>query len=186
MNSVKLIIKYELNYAKRSLLTGIPIIAGLAGYAYLREFNPLNLFTFTIFILISSSMFMNNFKENRWRMLCSLPVSNFKLALTRLLSIGVVFAVLFSLSGIIHALGKAEVSGFKDSTFELLMFGGIGLNAILFYFMLSIVGIFNTILIRSEDIGSWKNYAGWIMLIIAAADTIMVVRKFIRGKNAEK
>jgi len=32
-----------------------------------------------------------------------------------------------------------------------------------------IVGLINTLLIRPEDIGSWRNYVGYVFLIISAA-----------------
>jgi uncharacterized membrane-anchored protein len=35
-----------------------------------------------------------------------------------------------------------------------------------------IVGLINTLLIRPEDIGSWKNYVGYVFLIISAANLI--------------
>ena len=35
-----------------------------------------------------------------------------------------------------------------------------------------IVGLGNTLLIRPEDIGSWKNYVGYVFLIISAANLI--------------
>jgi len=40
-----------------------------------------------------------------------------------------------------------------------------------------VIGLLNTALIRPEDVGSWKNIVGWAMLVLAAADTILLVRK---------
>jgi len=40
-----------------------------------------------------------------------------------------------------------------------------------------VIGLLNTALIRPEDVGSWKYIAGWAMLVLAAADTILLVRK---------
>lgn len=49
-----------------------------------------------------------------------------------------------------------------------------------------IIGLFNTVLIRPEDIGSWKNYLGYTFLVIALFDTVSVVRKFIKHKSETK
>ena len=43
-----------------------------------------------------------------------------------------------------------------------------------------IVGVMNTILIRSEDIGSFKNYLGYLLLILAAVDIIINIVKKVR------
>ena len=40
-----------------------------------------------------------------------------------------------------------------------------------------IVGLLNTALVRPADAGSWKNLAGWVFLVLAAADTIALWRK---------
>lgn len=40
-----------------------------------------------------------------------------------------------------------------------------------------IVGLFNTLLIKSEDVGTWKNYLGYLLLLIALTDTILLVNK---------
>ncbi len=40
-----------------------------------------------------------------------------------------------------------------------------------------IVGWLNTGLIRAEDAGTWKNWLGWALLLIAAADTIALFLK---------
>jgi len=47
-----------------------------------------------------------------------------------------------------------------------------------------IVGIFNTVLIRTEDIGTWKNYIGYILLIIGIIDAYFLIKNYLRrGKN---
>jgi hypothetical protein len=40
-----------------------------------------------------------------------------------------------------------------------------------------IVGLFNTALIRPEEVGSWKNIVGWVLLAVAVVDTIALARK---------
>ena len=48
-----------------------------------------------------------------------------------------------------------------------------------------IVGLMNTVFIRTEDIGSWKNYAGYLFLIIAVIDTFILVKKIVNRKDIE-
>ena len=43
-----------------------------------------------------------------------------------------------------------------------------------------VVGIFNTVLIRPEDVGSLKNYIGFLLLLLAAVDMIYFFYKQIR------
>ena len=47
------------------------------------------------------------------------------------------------------------------------------------------VGLMNTVFIRAEDIGSWKNYAGYLFLIIAVIDTFILVKKIVNRKDIE-
>ena len=46
-----------------------------------------------------------------------------------------------------------------------------------------LIGFMNTVFIRAEDIGSWKNYAGYFFLLLATADSFFLVKKFIHKKN---
>jgi hypothetical protein len=49
-----------------------------------------------------------------------------------------------------------------------------------------IIGLFNTVLIRPEDIGTWKNYLGYALLIIAVFDIISIIRQILTNKNKSK
>jgi len=43
-----------------------------------------------------------------------------------------------------------------------------------------IVGLMNTVLLKPEDIGSWKNYIGILLIVIAVVNTVLfafVIRK---------
>jgi len=40
-----------------------------------------------------------------------------------------------------------------------------------------IVGLRNTVLIRPEDIGSWRNLVGWVFVVVAAFDTLQLGRR---------
>jgi uncharacterized membrane protein YfhO len=45
---------------------------------------------------------------------------------------------------------------------------------------LIIVGLLNTVFIRPEDIGSWKNYLGYLLLILAAVDIAVLIWKKLK------
>jgi len=40
-----------------------------------------------------------------------------------------------------------------------------------------IIGLMNTVWIRPEDVGSWKNFVGWAILAIAVVDTVLLFRR---------
>jgi intracellular septation protein A len=46
-----------------------------------------------------------------------------------------------------------------------------------------IVGIFNTVLIRPEDVGTWKNYLGFVLLIIGIIDAIFLFKNYFKGRK---
>ena len=48
------------------------------------------------------------------------------------------------------------------------------------------IGIMNTILIRPEDIGTWKNYLGYGLLFLAVIDAIFLLSILIKKQNYEK
>ena len=49
-----------------------------------------------------------------------------------------------------------------------------------------VVGIFNTVLIRPEDVGTWKNYLGYALLLLGVIDAVLLVRKYLNRNKAEK
>lgn len=49
-----------------------------------------------------------------------------------------------------------------------------------------IIGLFNTIMIKPEDVGTWKNYLGYVILLIAVADTIYIAVKLIKNRNSQE
>ena len=40
-----------------------------------------------------------------------------------------------------------------------------------------LVGLLNTALLRAEHVGTWRNWAGWAFLAIAAIDTVALFQK---------
>jgi len=53
------------------------------------------------------------------------------------------------------------------------------IRTVLFYF----IGLMNTIFIKPENIGSWENYLGYLILILAVVDTIVIIRKYLWNKK---
>lgn len=47
-----------------------------------------------------------------------------------------------------------------------------------------VIGIFNTALIRPEEVGSWQHVVGWIMVILAVVDTVHLARLEWAGPSA--
>lgn len=47
-----------------------------------------------------------------------------------------------------------------------------------------IIGILNTALIRPENVGSWRHVVGWIIIILAAVDTVHLARLERAGLRA--
>lgn len=43
-----------------------------------------------------------------------------------------------------------------------------------------IVGVLNTVLIRPQDLGSLKNYMGYLLLILAATDIVYLLYKKLK------
>ena len=43
-----------------------------------------------------------------------------------------------------------------------------------------IVGLMNTVFIRTEDIGSWKNYVGYLFLLLAVIDTALLIKNALK------
>jgi len=49
-----------------------------------------------------------------------------------------------------------------------------------------IIGLFNTVLIRPEDIGTWKNYLGYAFLLVAVIDIFFLIKQYLKRKKSEK
>jgi hypothetical protein len=46
-----------------------------------------------------------------------------------------------------------------------------------------IVGVFNTALIRPEDIGTWKNYTGYALLTIGIIDAFFLIKNYLNKRK---
>jgi hypothetical protein len=49
-----------------------------------------------------------------------------------------------------------------------------------------LVGLMNTAFIKAQDIGTWKNYVGYILLFLALVDTIFFITVLLRKANYEE
>ncbi len=49
-----------------------------------------------------------------------------------------------------------------------------------------IVGIFNTVLIRPEDIGSLKNYLGYVLLLLGVFDAFFLIIRYFKHHKSEQ
>jgi hypothetical protein len=47
-----------------------------------------------------------------------------------------------------------------------------------------IIGIFNTVLVRPEDVGTWRHVVGWVLIVAAALDTYQLHRREQAGQAA--
>ena len=45
-----------------------------------------------------------------------------------------------------------------------------------------IVGLFNTLLLKPEDVGTWKNYAGYAFLVICVVNIGIFLRMLLKKK----
>jgi intracellular septation protein A len=49
-----------------------------------------------------------------------------------------------------------------------------------------IIGLLNTVFLRPEDIGTWKNYLGYGFLLVAVIDMLFIIKLYLkRNKNEE-
>jgi hypothetical protein len=49
-----------------------------------------------------------------------------------------------------------------------------------------IIGLMNTVFIRPEDIGTWKNYVGYGFLLVAVVDAFFLIKQYFKTDNYEK
>ncbi len=49
-----------------------------------------------------------------------------------------------------------------------------------------VVGFMNTVLIRPEDVGTWKNYLGYALLLLGIIDAVLLARKYFNKKKTDR
>jgi len=46
-----------------------------------------------------------------------------------------------------------------------------------------LVGLMNTVLLRDTDIGTWKNYVGYLFLLIFIINSMILIKEVFYKKN---
>lgn len=46
-----------------------------------------------------------------------------------------------------------------------------------------VVGLMNTVWLRPEDIGTWKNYLGYILLVLGLIDAVLLFFRFWKSSR---
>jgi len=49
-----------------------------------------------------------------------------------------------------------------------------------------VVGLMNTVFIKTEDIGSWKNYVGYALLVFALIDIFLLVKSSFQKNHSKE
>jgi len=57
-------------------------------------------------------------------------------------------------------------------------------NQIIIVVTTLVLGLFNTVLLRPEDAGTWKNYAGYAFLLICLVN-LVILFLFLRKRNRQ-
>ncbi len=47
----------------------------------------------------------------------------------------------------------------------------------------ALVGLMNTVFIRPEEVGTWRNYVGYLFLLIAMIGSVMLIIKLRKTKG---
>ena len=48
-----------------------------------------------------------------------------------------------------------------------------------------IMGLFNTVFIKPEDAGTYKEYLGYFFLILVAAEIVGLIKNFVSGEKSD-
>jgi hypothetical protein len=132
-----LLIKAQLKYIIHNLYHSIIIIIGISSYAYIREFNSLNLLCLLLFVQFVTLVLLNNAKENRDITIRLLVLSPKQVAISRIVLVSVGFVIIYFISFVLHVFFFNDTLGFRNSIHELFMFGGIALCGIFLYLAIS-------------------------------------------------
>ena len=131
------IIKAQIKYMINGFLPTLAMALGLLGYAYIRNFNPINLICFIIFVQYVSLVLLNNAKENREYIFRLITLSEKQIAKTRIILVYLGFISIYSFGYIFHLVLTPESYGFRGSFQELFMFGGIALSGVFLYLIVA-------------------------------------------------
>ena len=98
------IIRAQIQYILYSIHQTIILLAGLFTYAYLREFNPLNLFCFLFFVQYASIVLLKANKENRDYTFQLLTLSAKQIASIRIILTLLGFVIIYLIAFLLHIL----------------------------------------------------------------------------------
>ena len=124
------IIKSQITYMIYSFLSTVTITFGLLAYAYVRDFNPLNLLCFILFVQYVSLVLLNDAKEKRELTYRLLTLTEKQIALLRIVLVYIGFFFIYSFGFGLSFLFPSTPFDFRGSLHELFMFGGIALSGI--------------------------------------------------------
>lgn len=161
------IIRAQIQYILYSIHHTFILLAGLFTYAYLREFNPLNLFCFLFFVQYASIVLLKANKENRDYTFQLLTLSAKQIASIRIILTLLGFVIIYLIAFLLHILFFNTTLGFRNSLHELFMFGGIALSGIFLY------------VIFSDYFSVFRNKSGFIWFNIIVGTIIGMLSFFI-------
>jgi len=168
------LISAQLKYLVFNIHSTFLIVVGIITYSYLRNFNPINLLSFAIFIQFVSHVLLTNPIENRDYIIRTLTLSAKEVAFTRVVLVFSGFIIIYTFFGGIHYLILNHSQNFRDSYHEFFMFGGLALSCIFFYLFVSDF---------YSSIGSKSKFV-WFNLILGVIVGISVIGISIAVKNA--
>jgi hypothetical protein len=131
------IIAAQIKYTIYNLQGTIIIFLGILIYAYFRQFNPLNILSFLLFVQYSSLVLLSNNKEKRDYTFLLLTLSTREIAFSRVFLVYLGFLFIYFISFGMNYLIFNPGINFRDGFHELFMFGGFGLLGIFLYLILT-------------------------------------------------
>lgn len=178
-NKSHLLIKSQLSYIRYNLYSTLIIFVGIFWYAYISDFNPINLLSFLLFVQYSSIVVLKHGKENRNYLIKLLALSSSDVALTRIFLIGIGYTTIYFLAFLLHLIIFDHSSYFRDSYYELFMFGGIAALGMFSYLILSDAYT----IFRSKSSYYWFNTFTVLFIGLAAFSLIIVINETYKSST---
>jgi len=178
---MKYVIKSQLSYVGPGDLYSIFLIhLGTILYSYIRDFNPVNLMCFLLFIQYATVVLINNSKENRDYTFNLLTITSREVALIRIILVMGGYLIIYLTALVVHLTLFYNVVEFKGGIHELFMFGGLALSGVFLY--ISLADYFSTLNKKTEVV--WFNIIiGFIIAIISFGAIISVENSYTSSKE---
>ena len=199
------IIKSQITYMIYSFLSTVTITFGLFAYAYVRDFNPLNLLCFILFVQYVSLVLLNDAKEKRELTYRLLTLTEKQIALLRIILVYIGFFFIYLFGFALNFLFPGTSFDFRGSLHELFMFGGIALSGIFLYLVIadhfsifkvksqfiwfniitsSIIGIISfAVIIAISNSYNQASYSTLFILILYLTSTFLTVTSYYSHKT---